>query len=173
MYLKNLNKRCLLHQKSELSHPQPKYCLTPRLYQANVINTSQNKPRKVGGRKGRCVGYYGSPRGPYLLRIKWKNQDIQYYSVKGLGGRHFNSCIFVLCWLLGQQLVFSQSDQQVCLTLAWSSVAFALCLLIEKKLPIVTLRWPNVTLRWPNVTLRWPNVTLPNVNYSGLKVTYS
>ena len=89
MYIKNLNKRCLLHQKSELSHPQPKYCLTPRLYQANVINTSQNKPRKVGGRKGRCVGYYGSPRGPYLLRIKWKNQDIQYYSVKGLGGETF------------------------------------------------------------------------------------
>ena len=46
-----------------------------------------------------------------LLRIKWKNQDIQYYSVKGLGGRHFNSCIFVLCQLWGQQMVSSQSDQ--------------------------------------------------------------
>ena len=111
LYLKNLNRRCLLYQKSELSHPQPKYCLTPRLYQANVINTSQNKPRKVGGRKGRCVGYYGSPRGPYLLRIKWKNQDIQYYSVKGLGGRHFNSCILVLWRFWGQLLVSSLSDQ--------------------------------------------------------------
>ena len=45
-----------------------------------------------------------------LLRIKWKNQDIQYYSVKGLGGRHFNSRIFVLGQLWGQQLMSSQSD---------------------------------------------------------------
>ena len=47
--------------------------------------------------------------------------------VKGLWGRHFNSCIFVLCQLWGQQLVSSQSDHYRRLfsgTLGWLPVVF-------------------------------------------------
>ena len=54
--------------------------------------------------------------------------------------------------------------KQVCLTLGWSSVVFALGLLIEKKV----MTYSDPMLWWPLVTLRWPNM-----KYSGLIVTYS
>ena len=47
---------------------------------------------------------------------------------------------------------------QVCLTLGWSSVVFALCLLIEKKVmtyysdPMVTYSHPKMTYSYPKVT---------------------
>ena len=40
--------------------------------------------------------------------------------------------------------------RQVCLTLGWSSVVFALCLLIEKKTPIA-YSYPKVTYSYPKV----------------------
>ena len=54
--------------------------------------------------------------------------------------------------------------EQVCLTLGWSSVVFALCLLIEK----IANSDPKVTYSYPRVTYSEPKVT-----YSDPKVTHS
>ena len=46
---------------------------------------------------------------------------------------------------------------QVYLTLGWSSVVFALCLLIEKK--VMTYSYPKVNYSDPKVTHSYPKVT--------------
>ena len=56
--------------------------------------------------------------------------------------------------------------EQVCLTLGWSSVVFALCLLVEKN--SLYYSYLKVTFSYPMVTYRYPKVT-----YSDSKVTYS
>ena len=72
-------------------------------------------------------------------------------------------------WQFGRNLILNPTGKQVCLTLGWSSVVFALCLLIAKigySYPY-TLRWPIVTLRWPIVTLHTsPYIHLPHLSIS-------
>ena len=49
------------------------------------------------------------------------------------------------------KIIFYLKEQQVGLTLGWSSVVFAYCSLIVK---MVTLSWPTVAQRWHTVALR-------------------
>ena len=46
-----------------------------------------------------------------------------------------------------------ENEKQVCLTLGWSSVVFALCSLQDKK------RWQIFNLRWSILILRWWLIT--------------
>ena len=55
------------------------------------------------------------------------------------------------------QLNTKYKHKQVCLTLGWSSVVFALCLLIEKK--VMTYSDPMVTYSHPKMTYSFPKVT--------------